>query len=137
MKLFVAETLEKGYYDVDNYHWCDDDDLLMFGMFQTDDNRKENEYSMCGINSRKFTTHILVKDVKIDHEFFVELVSDSVAKAMNTTIDENGNFGVNFGDDWNMIFNINDIVDELISKVNLFECGDKLKCVGKVLTKIN
>lgn len=35
----------------------------MFGQFQTEENRKGNEVSMCGIQSRKFTTHILVKDL--------------------------------------------------------------------------
>ena len=134
MNVFVSDNREQGYIAPDNYHWCDDGDLLMFGMFQTEENRKGNEVSMCGINSRKFTTHILVKDIDIKKDFYKELLTKSIEKSMNCEIDEDGNFDVDIA--WGFNFNINEIVDELLGKAEQFEDDDKVKCVGRILTKI-
>ena len=90
MKVFVAEKRENGYNSQTDYHWCDDNDLLMFGQFQLG-NGNPSEVAMCGINSRKFTTHILVKNLNIDKEFYRELITESVEKAMGCKIDRNGN----------------------------------------------
>lgn len=83
MKVFIADKREQGYVAPDDYHWCDDNDLLIFGLFQSEDNRKGNEVSMCGINSRKFTTHILVKDLDIKKYFYKELITKSTENSMN------------------------------------------------------
>lgn len=136
MKLFVAEKREKGYISETDYHWCDDDDILMFGQFQTEDNRKKNEVSMCGIQSRKFTTHILVKDLDIPKEFLLELITESVEKSMNCVVNDDGSYAVDLGEGWDMKFNINDILTELVDKAEKFEEGEKVICRGRVLTGV-
>jgi len=136
MKLFVAEKREQGYISETDYHWCKDDDILMFGQFQTEENRKGNEVSMCGIQSRKFTTHILVKDLGIPKEFLLELITESVEKAMNCVVNEDGSYVVDLGEGWDMKFNINDILTELTDKAEKFEDGEKVICIGRVLKSV-
>lgn len=133
MKLLVADVAEHGYVSPTDYHWCNNGDLLMFGQFQLD-NDNPSHVAMCGINSRKFTTHILVKNVLISKSFYRELLTDSIEKAMNCKVDANGNFDVKIA--WGFHFNINDIMNELIKKASKFEEGDKLKCFGRTLAKI-
>lgn len=60
MKVFIAEKRDKGNISTTDYHWCDDNDLLMFGQFQLE-NGNSSEVAMCGIQSRKFTTHMLAR----------------------------------------------------------------------------
>lgn len=131
MKVFIAETKEKGYNSATDYHWCDDNDLLMFGQFQLG-NGNPSEVAMCGIQSRKFTTHILVKDMKIDKDFYRELITESVEKAMGCKIDRNGNYEIEVG--FSHHFNINDIMNELLEKANCFSDGGKVKCFGRTLS---
>lgn len=130
MKVFVADNKKKQYVNATNYHWCADGDLLMFGQFQLG-NGNPSEVSMCGINSRAFTTHIVVKDLKIDKDFYRELITESVEKAMNCTIDRNGDYSIEMG--FTHHFNINDIMNELLDKADDFEDGQKVVCRGKTL----
>ena len=136
MKLFVADTREKRFFSETDYHWCDDGEILMFGQFQTEENRKLTEVSMCGIKSRSFTTHILVKDLDITKDFLLELITESVEKSMNCTVDSEGNYEVDLGEEWGMKFNINEILVELIDKAEKFEDSDKVICRGRDLTKV-
>ena len=131
MKVFVAEKRGKGYNSPTDYHWCDDNDLLMFGQFQLG-NGNPSEVGMCGINSRKFTTHILVKDLNIDKEFYKELITESVESSMDCRIDRNGDYSIDVG--FSMHFNINDIMNELLEKASHFEDGQKVKCFGRTLS---
>lgn len=101
MNVFVADNKKIGYLSEDNYHWCDNGDILMFGLFHKDD-----DISMCGINSRKFTTNIVVKDLKISYDFFVELIRESIERSMETKINESGDFIVDVG--FEMDFNLYD-----------------------------
>ena len=131
MKVFVAEKREKGYSSPIDYHWCDDDDLLMFGQFQLG-NGNPSEVAMCGINSRRFTTHILVKDINIDRDFYKELITESVENAMGCKINRDGNYDIEVG--FSMHFNINDIMNELLEKASHFEDNQKVKCFGRTLS---
>ena len=131
MKVFVADSRPKGYVNEKNYHWCDDNDLLMFGQFQLG-NGNPSEVAMCGIQSRKFTTHILVKDLKIDKDFYKELITESVEGAMGCTIDRKGNYEIEMG--FSHHFNINDIMNELLEKASHFEDGQKVQCFGRTLS---
>ena len=131
MKVFIAENIEKGFNTPTDYHWCDTGELLMFGQFQIG-NGNPSEISMCGIQSRKFTTHIMVKDIKINRDFYMELVTESVEAAMVCTINRDGDYGIEMG--FSHHFNINDIVDELLEKAANFTDGEKVKCLGRTLT---
>lgn len=133
MKLFIADTRERGRKTDTDYHWCDDGDILMFGQFQSEEGRP-SEIAMCGIKSRCFTTHILVKDLKITREFFLELLSDSIEKSMKCKVERNGDYKVTIG--FEFAFNINDIANELIEKANKFEDGQKVRCYGRKLYKL-
>lgn len=128
MKVFVSENREKGNISPTNYNWCDDGELLMFGQFQLG-NGNPSEVSMCGIKSRKFTTHILVKDINIDKDFYRELLTESVENAMECKIDRNGKYEIEMG--FSHHFNINDIMNELLDKASKFKCGQKLRCFGR------
>jgi len=130
MKVFVAEDVKRGYNSPIDYHWCDAGDLLMFGQFQLGNNNP-SEISMCGIKSRKFTTHIVVKDIRLTKEFYKELLTSSIQKAFHCTIDEEGNFDVGIA--WGFHFNVNKIMDELIKKAAMFNNLDKVKCKGRKL----
>lgn len=131
MKVFIAESKEQGYITATNYHWCDDNDLLMFGQFQI--YNRDGDVSMCGIRNRLFTTNIIVKDMNIDRDFYRELLIESVEKAMNTDISNNGEYNIKLNGDWNMDFNIDNIIDELLEKANCFEDGQKVRCIGRNL----
>lgn len=133
MKVFVADARKKGYNGKTDYHWCDDNDLLMFGQFQLG-NGNPSEVAMCGIQSRKFTTHILIKNLKIDKNFYRELITESVEKAMGCNIDRNGNYEIEMG--FSLHFNIDDIIDELLEKASYFEDGQKVKCFGRTLSAV-
>jgi len=135
MKVFVAEEMEKGKNSPTNYHWCDDNDLLMFGQFQLG-NGNPSEVSMCGIQSRKFTTHILVKDLEIDKDYYREMITDSVEKAMGCNIDRNGNYEIEMGFSNHFNFNINDIMNELLNKASCFSDNEKVRCFGRELSII-
>jgi hypothetical protein len=134
MKVFVADEREIGYVSPTDYHWCDNNDLLMFGQFQLG-NGNPSEVHMFGIYSCKGTTHILVKDLNIKKDFYKELITESVENAMCCEIDRNGNYDVEIG--FSMHFNINDIVNELLEKASAFEDGQKVKCFGRTLTAID
>lgn len=128
MKVFIADTRPRGNISPTDYHWCNDNELLMFGQFQLG-NGNPSEVAMCGIESRKFTTHIIVKDMRIDKEFYKELLTASVEKAMGCKIDGNGNYAIDMG--FLHHFNINDIMNELLEKASHFENGQKVKCFGR------
>jgi hypothetical protein len=132
MKVFVSENITKSYNAPDDYHWCDGDELLMFGQF-TSETGTPSEVSMCGIKSRKFTTHIVVKDIKITKEFYLELLIESVERSMRCVVGENGDYGVTVGFDFQ--FNIYDIMNELLDKADKFDTGDKIRCYGRILSK--
>jgi len=134
MKILISDDRKCGYIHEKDYHWTKNGEVLMFGQFQTENNRKTNEWSMLGIESRKFTTHIFVRDLPLTKQFYKEMIVDSVEKAMKTSIGNDGVYIVSFGD-WGFNFNINDMVDELIQKASVFSDGDKLVCVGRILEK--
>ena len=135
MKVFVAEPKEKGYISPTDYHWCDDNEILMFGQFQIY-NRNKIDVSMCGIETRKFTTHIIVKDMNINKDFYKELITESVETSMKTVIGDDGKYKVELNDDFGMEFDINDIMNELIEKASIFDDGQKVKCACRKLSKL-
>jgi hypothetical protein len=129
MKLFIADKAEKGYRNENDYHWCASGDILMFGQFQTG-NGNPSEVSMCAILDRKFTTHIIVKEVNINRDFLTELMIDSIEKAYNLIIEPSGWFFIEIG---GIVFdfNIDAIVQEIIDKASVFNDGQKVICKGR------
>ncbi len=128
MKLFAAEDREKSFVSDTNYNWCDKGEILLFGHFT-----KGNAVSMYGIQSKAFTTNILVKELDIHNSFLIELVKISVEDAMECIVTTDGSYVVSFGDGWDFDFNINSIVDELIKKAEIFKEGEKVICIGRTL----
>ena len=133
MKVFVADEVASGYNGKTDYHWCDDNDLLMFGQFQLG-NGNPSEVSMCGINSRHFTTHIVVRELNIDMDYYKELITDSVEASMRCKIDRNGDYEIEMG--FSHHFNINDVMTELLDKANQFSDGERVSCFGRKLTSL-
>jgi hypothetical protein len=130
MKVFVAKSTKKGNNSSVDYHWCDDNDLLMFGQFQQNKGNL-SEVSMCGIQSRKFTTHIVVKDMQISKEYYKELLSESIENSMGCIVDDNGNYEVNIG--FLMKFNIDDVLNELLNMADKFSDGQRVWCFGRTI----
>jgi hypothetical protein len=108
MKVFVADNGIKGYINSNTYNWCLDNEIVIFGQFQLNNN--PSSISMVGIESRLFTTEIIVKDININIDFYKEIISESIEKAMNCKIDDDGKFSITIFKSFD--FNINDIVDE-------------------------
>ncbi len=133
MKIFVAAEAEEGKISDTNYHWAKNGELLMFGQFQTEEGRSD-EISMCGVETRKFTTHIIVKDMDIDREFFKGLIVESVERSMKCKIMEDGKYKVDIA--FGFVFDIEQIIDELIKKANQFEDGQEVKYYGRTITAI-
>lgn len=111
MKVFVADSKKTGYVSKNNYHWCKNNELLMFSLFSN-----STDISMCGLESRKATTHILVKDINIDKKSYEELVTKCVEDSMNRKIDKK---------------DIDNLVNELLEKASHFEDGQSVKCIGR------
>lgn len=132
MKLFIADTCDYNYISDTDYHWCNNGEILMFGLFQLD---KPNNISMCGIQSRKFTTNITVADIDISIDFLREMLIESVEISMQCVVDSNGNFKVDLFDTFE--FNINIIIDELLENASKFDIGEKLICCGRKLNSVN
>ena len=129
MKVFVADNGIKGYINSNTYNWCLDNEIVIFGQFQLNNN--PSSISMVGIESRLFTTEIIVKDININIDFYKEIISESIEKAMDCKIDDDGKFSITIFKSFD--FNINDIVDELIEKASKFNDGQIVKCIGKDL----
>lgn len=130
MKIFVADVAKHGKNNSTDYHWCEDGEILTFGIFQDD---TPESISMCGIKTRKYTTNIVVKDMKFGMDFLRELVTESVERSMKCVIDSDGNFTIPMVSK-NIEFNINDITKELVSKASRFEDGQKVSCFGREIT---
>lgn len=130
MKLFVADKINKGYTSKIDYNWCDNDEILMFGQFQVG-NGNPTEVSMCGIKSRKFTTHIIVKDLDVPKDFVLELITESIEQSMNCAVNNDGSYTVELGDGFDMKFNINDTLNELLEKASKFKDSEKVICRGR------
>lgn len=127
MKIFVADTANQGKVSNTDFHWCENGEILMFSIFQLDD-----DISMCGIKTRKYTTNIVVKDIKIDKEFFRELIIESIERSMKCNVGSDGNFTIKYGID--MTFNIDDIVNEIINKAHSYQDGEKVSCFGRKIS---
>ena len=132
MKVFVAESREKGRYSSADYHWCNDGELLMFGAF-TQENPKPSDIRMFGIETRKGTTYITVKDINIGKDTYRQKIKDSIEKAFQCTVDKNGDYIIDIG--WEFTFNIDEHMNELFKDAKRFEEGDQLNCYGKTLYK--
>ena len=130
MKIFVADVAKQGKVTDTDYHWCEDGEILTFGVFQTG---SPNDVSMCGIKTRKYTTNIVVKDMKFGIDFLRELITESIERSMKCDVDSDGNFTIHMVSD-NIEFNINDITKELVSKASRFEDGQKVSCIGREIT---
>ena len=133
MKVFVADKRKKEYINESDYHFSDDGDILMFGQFQSDKGRPD-EISMCGLETRRFTTNIVVKDMKIDRDFYRGLIVESVERSMETKVMEDGKYKVDVA--WGFVFDIEEMVDELIKKASQFKRGQKVKCYGRTITAL-
>jgi len=137
MKLFIAEKHKKGYNSKKDYHWANNGEILMFGQFQTANNRqgKGTEFSMCGIKTRKFTTHIIVKETDKTKEEIFNMILDSIEKSMKCKVNYDGTYKIDLGG-FVMDGNINDIFSELIEKAEQFNDGDKVMCRGRKILKV-
>lgn len=133
MKVFVAPYPGINYISDLKYNWCNENEILTFGLFQTEAGTP-SEISMCGINSRKFTTDIEIKNLDIDKQFYTELIKNSIENSMDCVIDDyTGNFEIEVG--FPMSFNLFKMIEELIEKANEFQIGDIVKCYGRNLIK--
>ena len=75
MKVFIADTKPKGYISSTDYHWCDDNDLLMFGQFQLDKPHNETPTYITNTfgndNNKILLFNNLPKTPKISEKHFI------------------------------------------------------------------
>lgn len=130
MKVFVAGNVGiKGRVTNQEYHWCEDGEILVFSQIKGAD----DDISMCGIDSRTFTTHIVVKELNISIEYYRELITDSTDKAVSDLLKFCKELNVKpFNSELGL--NLDEMIDELIDKASKFIDGDKVKCLGRNLS---
>ena len=126
MKVFIAGKSPQEYVSDLEFNWCNVGEILMFGIFQ-----KPTDNAMCGITTRKYTTYIIVKNMNISYDFFVELIADSLQNAFGCEFDDKGNFYVKI---WKKFkFNLYEICNKLLDLAAPFEDGQIVKCIGTTI----
>src|SRR6185312_8343581 len=85
MKLLVSTTLTQGFRS-DDFSFTNDGELLLFNHMETHCGLDPNHpcgcaRTMCGIESLKATTTMIVRDVEISEEQFVTLIRESVSRS--------------------------------------------------------
>ncbi len=128
MNVFVAT--DKGDWLNSDVFECENEEIVIFPLFQTQYNINRDEIYMQGITTKKRTTTVTVKNLKIPFDYYKELIKESIESEHKIYIDYDGYFKVK-----EVIFSFNDIIDELIDKCNEFKIGDIIKIDGKQLYK--
>lgn len=133
MKVFVADIHDNGYTSTNNHHWANNNDILFFSIY----NCPEYRYNlMCGINSLKSTTHIIIKDIKMEEYFYKELIQNAIEYALNKKFDKKGNISYFLlGKKYNL--NIDEFILEHITCANQFNDGDKISIIDGFPKKLN
>jgi hypothetical protein len=132
MKVFVADIYESGHTSANNFHWTNNNDMLFFCIY----NCPEYRYNlMTGINSLKSTTHIIVKDIKMEEYFYKELIQNAIELALNKKFDKRGDVSYFLlGKKYKL--NIDQFVFEHITSANQFNDGDKISMVDGFPKKV-
>jgi hypothetical protein len=126
MKVFVAT--DKGDWLDSDVLECENDEIVIFPLFQSLYNINKDEIYMQGITTKKVTTTVTIKNLKIPFDYYKELIKESIESEHKIYIDDDGYFKVN-----DVRFDLNEIIDELIDKCNEFKIGDIIKIDGKQL----
>lgn len=135
MKIIVAGDKIDGYIDKFNYNHCSYGDILIFFVRQTQENKHWNELSMQSIENGKFTTDIIVRDLDISTNEFINKYKKFVVDTYNAEIESNYDYIIDVH--YSKIrFNILEDVQQLLSMASDFNDGDRLRCIGKYLFKI-
>lgn len=135
MKIIVAGDKIDGYIDKFNYNHCNYEDILIFHVSQTQENKRWNEISMQSIENGKFTTDIIVKDLDISTDEIIGQYKKFVMDSYNVIVDSNYDYiiDVYFS---KIRFNVLEDVNQLLSLASDFNDGDRIRCIGKYLFKI-
>ena len=88
---------------------------------------------MCGIQTRKFSTTMEVKEVKMDKAMHFDLLKESIERSFNVRVKEDGVFRITVGFEFK--FNLYELQEELIKKGSKFSEGDIIRCKGRKLYK--
>ncbi len=128
MKLFFAKNTAKGFRSDSDFHFCHNEEMLMFPLLQMASS--EDSFCMVGIQSHNTTTHIKVKDIDVDRLTVKEWLADAIEATLNTVVKKNWDFDVDMGHGIIMPFNMNDVFYELIVKANMFKSGQSIVVKG-------
>ena len=118
MKILLAKRIKKPLPT--DYFFAKDGEMVMFGLFQTN---KKSDISMCGIQTRKFSTTMEVKEVKMDKAMHFDLLKESIERSFNVRVKDE------------FKFNLYELQEELIKKGSKFSEGDIIRCKGRKLYK--
>lgn len=140
MKLFVASDIPKKHISCDMYNECFKDELLRFDIYQFIEPCQNSTFnSLVGITSFGRTTDIEVADIRIEKDYFMELLIDSILSEYNNISYSSNRIKVIKATEkftTETEFDIIDMAEMLISKASFFKAGDSLKVRGKNFRKV-
>jgi hypothetical protein len=132
MKVLVAQDVPTGRISFEKYNYCNAGEILIFTQ-ELFNIAIPSEISMMGITTRQFTTFVTVKDIRISRQFYKELIELCIEDVLETDIDLLGHYTVKTKKGIVIPYNINDIVEELLSKAETYPVGANLVCSGREL----
>jgi hypothetical protein len=96
---------------------CGEGEIVRFGLLQDHHNRTGRDNTMRGITSMKETTTVKIQDLKIDEEFYYEVIKDSIEAEFGIEVESNGIFIIEIGP-LKQKFNLKEIVVDLLFRAS-------------------
>ena len=141
MKVIVAEKFRKGTYDKVNIHLCNDSEILRYApkhyAFP-----EVTDVTLVGIQSFQPTTFLTVADLSIPHEYYKELIYESVQKEYDASILEDGSLPMTKHDikdkeeNTLLAWNIDEMIKHLLNTAHNFHIGQHIVVRGGTFYKI-
>lgn len=107
-------------------------EIVRFGLLQDPHNRSGRDNTMKGITSNKETTTVKVVDLKIDEEFYFEVIKDSIEEEFGIEVDRLGYFIIETGI-MKQKFNLKELVVELLHIASKKTINTVYRIDGKTL----
>lgn len=110
--LVLVATKQGQRYPKDIFE-CEEGEIVRFGLKQTKTNRSGREITMRGIFSQGETTTVAVVDMKIDEEFYYELILQGLEEEFGIKISKDSRFIIDINGNKHE-FNLKEIVINLL-----------------------
>lgn len=131
--LVLVATKQGQRYPKDIFD-CEEGEIVRFGLKQTKTNRSGREITMRGIHSQKETTTVTVVDMKIDEEFYYELIMQGIEEEFNIRVNKDSRFIIDINGNKHE-FNLKEIVINLLHSARQGGVGYVFRIDGRNLLK--